>query len=147
MAKEETKEVKISGQQAIQLYQIERAKMETVQRKVESIQKIIIEMDAAISTLDSIKNAKQGDLFLVPLGAGVYTEARMENTKQVKASLAGSIMVNQDIEETLKKLGEQKGEALKSRSALQQEGQVIANNLNNLGLILQQMERQPAQNR
>ena len=138
----EKKEMKITGQQAARLFEAERAKMSVVQRKMDSIQGIAMGLDNAISALEEIKKTKSNSPFLVPLGAGVYIEAKLENTKNAKHSLAGSIMVDEKVEEIIKKLNTQKKEALQNMATLQKEGQALSSNINNLGIILNQMNAQ-----
>ena len=139
---DEKKELKLTSQQTVRLFEAERAKMGVVQRKMESIQGIVMDLDNAISALEEIKKTKSGSPFLVPLGAGVYIEAKLENTKNAKHSLAGSIMVDEKVEEIIKKLNTQKKEALQNMEILQKEGQALSSNINNLGTVLNQMSAQ-----
>lgn len=138
----ENKEVRLTGQQTVRLFESERAKIGVVQRKMESIQSIINELDNAVSALNEIKKTQKDSSFLVPLGAGVYIEAKLENTKKAKHSLAGSIMVDEKVDEIIKNLNVQKKEALQNVTTLQKEGQALSHNINNLGTILNQMSAQ-----
>ncbi|MFH1240647.1 MAG: prefoldin subunit alpha [Candidatus Diapherotrites archaeon] len=138
----EKKEIKLTGQQAVRLFESEKAKMGVVQRKMESIQGIISELNNAILALEEINKIKSEAPFLVPLGAGVYVEAKLENTKNAKHSLAGSIMIDEKVEEIVKKLNSQRKDALQNMGTLQKEGQALSSNLNNLGMILNQMNAQ-----
>lgn len=138
----EKTEVRLTGQQTMRLFEAERAKMSVVQRKMESIQSIIGELNNAVSALNEIKKTQNDSSFLVPLGAGVYIEAKLENTKKAKHSLAGSIMVDEKVEEIIKKLNTQKKEALQNLEIMQKEGQALSLNINNLGTVLNQMSAQ-----
>ena len=138
----ETKEMKISGEQAIQLYQAEKAKIDVVQRKLESISRILMEVNAAEDSLKAIKNSKQGENILVPLGAGIYIDVKVDNVKQAKNSLAGSVMLDENVDSIIKKLNEQKKEALKNIETLQKERGLLTANINNLGAMLSRVSRQ-----
>ncbi len=138
----EKKELKLTGQQAVRLFEAEKAKIGVVQRKMESLQGIATELDNAILALNEIKKIKNDSPFLVPLGAGIYIEAKLENTTNAKHSLAGSIMIDEKVEEIVKKLTAQKKEALQNMETLQKEGQALSSNLNNLGNVLNQMNAQ-----
>ena len=138
----EKKEMKLTGQQAVRLFEAEKAKMGVVQRKMESIQGIAMELDNAILALEEIKKTTKDSPFLVPLGAGVYIEAKLENTTNAKHSLAGSIMIDEKVEDIVKKLSTQKKEALQNMETLQKEGQALSSNINNLGGLLNQISAQ-----
>ena len=138
----EKKELKLTGQQAVRLFESEKAKIGVVQRKMESLQGITMELNNAILALEEIKKTKSDSPFLVPLGAGVYIEAKLENTTNAKHSLAGSIMIDEKVEDIIKKLNVQKKEALQNMGTLQKEGQALSSNINNLGMVLNQMNAQ-----
>ena len=53
--------IKMTGQQLVNAYRNEEAKLGVVQRKADSIQRILVETKMAIDSLNEIKKAKKNE--------------------------------------------------------------------------------------
>ncbi len=113
-AAEKTKEIKVTGQQLMETYRGDQAKIEGLQKKSNSLQQVINEIIATLDSVKGIEKTANGENALISLGAGIYAEGKITNTKTLKSSLAGNVLVNTDIakvsaslDEDLKKAGKE----------------------------------------
>lgn len=139
---EEGKRITLTGEQLIQALQSERAKIDLIQQRMNTVQRILTE---AILATDSIKElTKKGSegKIMVNLGSGVYVNALVEDVKKFKRSMAGNILLDSNPEETLEQLRVQREKAEKSLNELQSEQQKIADNMNKLSTIIASMRQE-----
>ncbi|MCX6798987.1 MAG: prefoldin subunit alpha [Candidatus Diapherotrites archaeon] len=134
MAEEKT--VRLTGEQLLNAYRNEQARVEMLQKREQSVQQLLAEFAAAIDALKEIGGIGAENSVLVPLGAGVYAEARIADTKKVKSSLAGSVLLDKSAKETLQQLEEQRKNVEQESGKLVQEMRRTVQNLKNLGAIL-----------
>ena len=62
------KTVKLSEEQIVNLFQAERNKLEVVQRRQQTMQRILMEIDGAITSLNGIKKGQKNEKIMVSLG-------------------------------------------------------------------------------
>jgi prefoldin alpha subunit len=140
----EKNQVKLTGQQVLQAYQIEQAKLESVRNRLEQLQRLLSETIGAEQTIGEVAAAKKDQKIMVSVGAGVYAEARLESVKEVKTGLGGGVLVSSTTEKTLKELGKRKEEIRKDLNAARQEEILVMQNLNNLGLAIESARKKKA---
>ncbi|MFH1545151.1 MAG: prefoldin subunit alpha [archaeon] len=142
MAEEGKKTITLTGEQLIQTIQTERTKIDLIQQRINTVQRILTE---AILAMDSIKElTKKGNegKILVNLGSGIYVNALVEDVKKFKRSMAGNIILDSTPEETLEQLKNQREKAEKSLKEMQIEQQKIAENMNKLSTIIASMRQE-----
>lgn len=137
----EEKEIRLTGQQVQEMFELERAKLNALMQRINEMQKAIMEIKASSEALKELRSQKNCKT-LVPLGAGVFVEATIENAETVKATLPGNIVINQTMEKTLKGLEKQVEEIGKEIDALDKERQAAATNVNSLGNMLYNAQQQ-----
>ena len=127
------REVKITGQQLIDTYRSDQANLERLQKKSQGLQKVISELAAALDSVKGIEKAEKDENILISLGAGVYAEAKIINTKTFKSSLAGNVLVDteakklaESLSEDLKKAGIENTKTLAQMQKTQQNMQAVS---------------------
>ncbi len=125
---EEGKTVRVSGQQLSEMHQVEQSKLETLYSRLNVAQKVLVDQLAAIDALKELQKEKSA-IILVPLGAGTYVEAKIENAEKVKSSVSNGVMVDTEISKTLKKLEQLLEKTRKEVEMLQAEQGIAYNNL------------------
>ncbi len=138
---EEQKTIKLTEEQLMNAFANERANMDTMQANLAAAENRLRDILAATDALNAIKKSKENEKIVVPLGAGIFIDASLENNSTAKNSLAGSVVVNVTIEEALKNLVEKKQETQKAIEEMQKELEKIASNLNSIGAMLRSIEQ------
>lgn len=138
---EEKRQIKLTGQQMLQAYNTEQIKLEALQNRRQQLQGLIAETIGAEESLKGIEKAPKNQKIMVSLGAGIYIEAKIESGKEVKTGLGGGVLLNSSIEKALKALAKRSEEIQKDFNAVQQDELLVLQNLNNLGLAIENVRR------
>jgi len=140
MAEEEKKQVTLTQEQVMQAYQENEMELNDIQQRIGMIQSLLSETFAATEALDEIKEAKS-EKIMVNLGAGVYADATLEQTKTVKTTLGANVMADTSIEKTLETLAKRKENLEKDHQALVQAQQHTIQNMETLRQIIVNAEK------
>ncbi len=140
------REMKVTGQQLMDTYRNDQARLKDIERKGKALQKVISEMISALDSVKGIKNTTEGENTLISLGAGVYAEGKITNTKTLKNSLAGNVLVNTDIATVSKNLDEDLKKAGTEMSKTQTEMQKVQRNLQMVSQMLQKGQQMMQEN-
>ncbi len=137
----EKKQVELKGRQVLQAYQAEQAKLESMQRKMQALQTLMVETATAEQALNEIKKAGKNQKIMVALGAGVYVEAALESNKRVKTGLGDGVLMGSTVEKSLKDLAKRKEEIQKDIIGVQKEESAAVQNLRNIGTAIENVRR------
>lgn len=140
----EKKEVRLTGQQVLQAYQMEQTKLQTIEERKQQLQQLMSETMGAEQTIQEVQKAAKNEKIMISLGAGIYAEAKLESSKEVKTGLGGNVLMSTTTEKALKELARRKEEIQKDINAVQQEETLVLQNLNNLGLAIESARRKKA---
>jgi prefoldin alpha subunit len=133
----EKKTIKLNKDQTISLYRSKENELKGISQRLQEINNLFVEISKAESTLNEIKKIKSSDSLLINVGAGILVECKIENTKEVKISLPGTIIVSKDIDTVIKDIENRK----KELSDIKQKFSVNYNNsLNTLQQISKALE-------
>lgn len=141
----EKNQIELKGQQVIQAYQVEQAKLEDLQRKMQGLQTLMLETSAAEQSLSEISKAGKNQKIMVALGAGIYIDATLESTKKVKVGLGDGVLMGETLEKALKDLTKRKAEIQKDIIGVQKAESVAMQNLRNLGTAIENGRRKDAE--
>jgi prefoldin alpha subunit len=141
MAKEKTgeKEIKLSPQQLVSLYQNQRAMMDNLLQQEAMMQSALQEIAAAEDALKEIDKAEAGANILALLGAGVFVEAQVKG-KQVKSDIGTGIIETTTVKDALAHLEIKKKNVSSNMAGLQKKKQETAVGLARLEQILKQVQ-------
>ncbi|MCX6802416.1 MAG: prefoldin subunit alpha [Candidatus Diapherotrites archaeon] len=142
MAKEKTqnKEVRLSPQQLVSLYQNQRALMDNLLQQEAMMQEAAREIIGAEDALKEIDKAEEDANVLVLLGAGVFVEAKVKG-KQVKSDIGSGVVENATVKKALEHLEIKKKNISANIAKLQKKKQETAAGLARLEGILQQVQK------
>ncbi len=90
-----------------------RAQLQQYQMQKSQIMLNVHELLNARTTLEGIKNAKNGTELMIPIGGGTFIKGKIEDTVSVVTSVGADVAVTKDIEDAEKfienqmKLGEE----------------------------------------
>ncbi len=138
---EKKKELKVTGKQLIDTYRGDQAKMDVLQRRQQGLQHILTETILASEAIKELQKAKKDDSVLVSLGAGLYTEAKIVQTKKLKSSLAGSVLVDEETGKALSKLQEEIEKIRNDLAKVQNERQQTVENMQSISGILNESRK------
>ena len=93
------------------------------------------ELGMSLVTLEGLKDVKEGNEILIPIGAGNFVKGKIGDTKNVITTLAREVTMERTIEDTITKLTETLKEVEKNI------GQNEAT-LQNIGARMEQIEHQ-----
>ena len=141
MAKEKTdkREVRLSPQQLISLYQNQRTLMDNLLQQESMMQSALQEVAGAEDALKEIDKAGAGANILALLGAGVFVEAQVKGS-QVKSDIGTGIIETTTVKNALAHLELKKKNVSTNIAGLQKKKQETAVGLANLENILKQMQ-------
>ena len=84
-------------EQKYMMYQFLKEQLEHANAQAESMRSAMLETQASISALEEIANNNNGQIALIPLGAGTFIEGKLENIKEAIVSIGSDVLVKDDI--------------------------------------------------
>lgn len=91
------------------LIQVELLKEQTKQLQSQQVNftNQLAELENTRISLSELKNTKEGNDILIPMGGGIYTSGKLGNVKKVLVDVGAGVAVNKNIAETTKYLEKQ----------------------------------------
>ncbi|AJF60621.1 MAG: prefoldin subunit alpha [Candidatus Diapherotrites archaeon] len=133
----EKKEVTMTAQQLMEAYERERIKLNEIQIRLAAVQELMQETSGAIDAVKEIQKSEKENRVLVPLGSGVFANVEVKDKKKVLYSIAGNVMAYKAVSEAVEELEKKMEQLRKMIEFSRGEQQKTANNLNQLGRIIQ----------
>lgn len=130
----------ISPRQLAQLFQLENQKFDQSQQRLGMLRSALNETIFAKEALNAISKSKKSEKMLVPLGAGIFADARIESTSEAVIMREGMAALPKKITEIEEELEKKTQGIEKAIENEMQENSRIFSNLNNLSLALRQAE-------
>jgi prefoldin alpha subunit len=90
------------------------------------------ELGMSIVTLEGLKDVKEGNEILIPIGAGNFVKGKIGDVKNVITTLAREVTMERTIEETIAKLNETLKEVEKNIGQNEATLQNIGNRMNEI---------------
>jgi len=128
--------VRLTGPQLVQLANQERNALEQVNRKISTFQNFRNELRGAIDALTELGKTEKPKI-MVNLGAGVYAEATIENTKTATTSITGNVFKDKPFKEVKETLEKKIKNVEKTLDKAGEEQQKILSRLNQLEQIME----------
>ena len=134
------KQVTLTAQQAVNLLQNERAKMQALEEQFLQFRMAWEDTLKAKQTLHAMQKTAANEKMLIPLGAGVFASALLDENEFVHVTLGGSVVKKEKIPEALQKLENRQKEAEEQMNAMQKEIEQTSGTLNRLSQAIQQAQ-------
>ena len=131
-------DVRLSGRELTQLFQSEQANLQQLEQQRNDAIARIGDVEAAKAALNSIQENSKDTKIVVPLGSGIFADAAITDTKNVRINLPGGVVVSQDVKSALERLKQRKEQLKKDLDQFEQERKRVAANLNEMAKIIQQ---------
>lgn len=93
MTKEEQEQIQ---QKYIEL-QLLNQQIQQIQEQMTSLETQILEMQNLTKSLDEVKKIKKGSEIFVPLGAGIFVKANLQDSKEVLMNVGADVSVKKTI--------------------------------------------------
>ncbi|MFH1256307.1 MAG: hypothetical protein V1494_03355 [Candidatus Diapherotrites archaeon] len=143
-AAEGKENVNMSPQQVVELFEVERAKLNALNRDISMTVNARRDIQAAIDLLNEFQIGGKEAQVKVPIGAGLMVDATITNTKEVVSGVPGNVFLPKSADEAKKDL-EKKAKAIDSElNAMSAEQQRIGGNIENLGNAINTIKKQIA---
>ena len=92
-----------------------------LQSRFDIVRAAINEITLAFNTLDGLKNMKEGDSTLVPVGAGSYVRMQITDSKKLVMGIGAGVAMEKDVESSVGELKRRLEELDKARTSIQQQ--------------------------
>jgi prefoldin alpha subunit len=92
-----------------------------LQSRLDIVRAAINEVTLAFNTLDGLKNMKDGDSTLVPVGAGSYVRMNIADSKKLVMGIGAGAAMEKDVESSVVELRGRLEELDKARTSIQQQ--------------------------
>ncbi|MDD5163889.1 MAG: prefoldin subunit alpha [Candidatus ainarchaeum sp.] len=139
---EEKKQVVLTGQQLLNAYRNEEAKLQALQQRSQQLNMLFIEAGTAEEAVKEIKKASKNEKVIVDLGAGICVEAMLDGNEKFKTGFAGGILINADSEAALAYLKKQKETLQKEIEIAAKEQERAAMSMNEISNVLRVGEQE-----
>lgn len=142
MAKKRKKprEVAISPQQLLALYQNQRAAMDTVLQQEQMLLETLQIIKNAKTALREIKNADKSVHCMFSLGTGVFIEANV-TSNDIKSDIGGGVVESVSIKKALEQIKEREENTSSNLSTLRKRKKEIASGLARIESLLNQLQQ------
>lgn len=101
--------------------QLLEATLNVIKSRLDVTEATLNESRMALETLKAIESAKEGDSILVPIGAGSYIFAKIENINKVIVGVGANVCVEKTIKESIDMINERIAKLEQIKSSLQQQ--------------------------
>jgi prefoldin alpha subunit len=92
-----------------------------LQSRLDIVRAAISEITLAFNTLDGLKNMKEGDSALVPVGGGSYVRMQIADSKKLVMGIGANVAMEKDVESSVGELKGRLEELDKARLSIQQQ--------------------------
>ncbi len=92
-----------------------------LQSRLDIVRSAMNEVTLAFNTLEGLKNLKDGDSTLVPVGAGSYVRMNIADSKKLVMGVGAGVAMEKDVESSVGELKTRLEELDKARTSLQQQ--------------------------
>jgi len=137
--------ISLSQEQLIQMFQAEQEKMNSLNNSIQVTLQMLQENIGTLESLKTLKESKEKEEILVPLGANIFIKASLEKEKEIIMALTNEVTSKTSLEKAIKKLEEKEKKLAANHSGMVEEQQKIAINLQSLEKVIQSMLAQQMQ--
>ncbi len=124
--------------------QLLEATLNTIKSRLSVTEATLNESQMALETLKALESAKEGDSILVPIGAGSYIFAKIENINKVIIAVGANVCVEENIKKSIDMINERIAKLEQIKASLQQQfiqtSQKLEENRGNLERLIRARE-------
>lgn len=136
-----TKEIRITFNQLLALYQNQSIQLENLRQNISSLSSLLLETDMASEALKAL-NKPGKDEILFSLGAGIFIDATVGDLKKIKTNIGGNIIEEMTVSRALERLEKRKKSILNNIAKMREQEKQMVANLIEMEKVIQQIEQQ-----
>src|SRR3989338_5885818 len=136
----EQKEIKLSPQQVIQMYNQQREQLASFQNIRNNISQNLMETLTAIESLNEIKKSERGNNIKTAVGSGVYLNLKVDSVDKVTMFFGPNSSKEMSVAKAAKKLEERKKNLDKDLENISKEELILLKNIQGIEGMLRQMQ-------
>lgn len=95
--------------------------LSALQSRLDIVRAAINEVTLAFNTLEGLKNLKEGEETLIPVGAGSYIRTRIADSKKLVMGIGAGVAIEKDVESSVGELKGRLEEMDRARTSIQQQ--------------------------
>ena len=92
-----------------------------LQSRLDIVRAAVSEITVAHDTLDGLKNLKDGDSVMIPVGAGSYVRMTVADSKKIVMGIGAGAVMEKSVESSVEELKNRIQELDKARTSIQQQ--------------------------
>jgi prefoldin alpha subunit len=92
-----------------------------LQSRLDIVRSAINEVTLAYNTLEGMKNLQNGDVTLVPVGAGSYIRMQVEDSKKLVMGIGAGVAIEKDVDSSVEELKARLEDLSKAGTSIQQQ--------------------------
>lgn len=135
------KEIRVSFEQLLAMYQQNQYLLDSLNSQEKLLNNMIMETQASQDAMREIKASEKETNMLVPLGAGVFAYAKINDNSAVKIEIGNNVFERMPIAKAIEKLEERKAQLESNLKALVQRKQQVIASLAQIERIIAEAQR------
>lgn len=101
--------------------QLLEATLNVIKSRLDLTEATLNESQMALETLKALESAKEGDSILVPIGAGSYIFAKIEDINKVIVGIGANVCIEKTVKESINIISERIAKLEQIKASLQQQ--------------------------
>lgn len=101
--------------------QVFQGALDTFQSRFNMVERALVQLQVANSTLQGLKGKEEGVSIIIPVGGGTHIKAKLADSKKVIMGIGANVATEKTYDGAQESIGRQMTELQKSRIALQQQ--------------------------
>ena len=118
-----------------------KRKFESVNQQMQMIEAALIDLDGTITAINTLKNEKTGNGFLVSLGSGFYSKAAMRDNKRIIMNIGAGVSIEKTIDDASKTLETRRENLNKFAEELQKNASEMSDKMSDLNAVYEDLAR------
>lgn len=124
------------------LYQILAQNLEALKQQLELVEEQIIEIKTSLVSINDLKEMKDENEILIPLGSGCFGKGKIIEKNQILVNIGSGVFVFKDLENAKAFLDERLKEIEKAGKEIEREAQKLALHMNELAEEIQELAKE-----
>ena len=118
--------------------------LSALQSRLDIVRAAINEVTLAFNTLEGLKNLKEGEETLIPVGAGSYIRTKIADSKKLVMGIGAGVAIDNDVESSVGELKSRLEEMDRARTYIQQQLEQTASRYQQDREALEDLLRRPS---
>ncbi|MCX6695799.1 MAG: prefoldin subunit alpha [Candidatus Altiarchaeota archaeon] len=126
-------------QKTLMQLESERRRMEALSKQGQAVEAAMMEVNATIQAIESLKDVKEGTEMLVPMGANTFVKATLKDRENILVGIGAGASVEKTRADAVKSLESRREQLNKSMGALHKMSAELAGRIEGLNDVAETM--------